>query len=205
MLCQLCTALIDETCIFVRTDGKRGGDKIRMGSFCRLHGLFQSQANAALTAFAPFWFVFMTFCQSQKPFWFPCSGNDRNRSFQWHFLQEPPQFGEPVGKFCFRHNVGVIKIDGNRKITAQIFQHIAAARCTTGVQEQMWFCSGWNGGERLFQLPLIVGFGWGLHGALLLFGFGCLGFFRTRMILFGKLDLAAVAFYRHVVVWHLYF
>ena len=153
MLCQLCTALIDEICIFVRTDGKRGGDKIRMGIFCCLHGLFQSQANAALTAFAPFWFVFMTFCQSQKPFWFPCSGNDRNRSFQWHFLQEPPQFGEPVRKFRYmtalitkyyemEENVKMDK-DNVRTVAFQVptelFEQLKAYLKRNGIKQNAFF------------------------------------------------------------------
>ena len=138
LLRQFRSSGVNKHRVFMGTDGERCADKIR----CRcLHcgspkAFFQSVPDAFLTACSPFRLLLQSLCQRIKPFRRIIAVQNCHRMRKRHGLHQPFQFRLPVEILLLRRNVGIIKEQGNRKIPAQIFQHIAAARRTAGVEKQ---------------------------------------------------------------------
>ena len=160
--------LVQYLCVFHRADGERGGEVFAV-QFLREPGRFsEAKLETLAAARSAFGFVFEPACDIVEFFRVIFTLDQRDRILCLEFGNEPFDFFDAVTVFLVGGDVWIVVEERNLELLRQVFDSVAAAVCTTGVQQKRrHFAGAFQPADNIIQVALVIMLGLVAHSCLL--------------------------------------
>ena len=134
--------LVEHLCVFHGADGERGG-KVFAVQFTGKAGRFgEAQFETLAAACAPFGFIFESTDGVVEFFRVVFAFDQRDRILCFELGDESLDFFDAVAIFFVRRNIWIIVEKRYLEVLGQVFNSVAAARRTAGVQQERRYFAG---------------------------------------------------------------